>query len=41
MKEYVKPQLDIKSMLQSTPISAEDDDSGSVFMSVPQSWWPF
>ena len=41
MKIYEKPELEIKSLVQTIDITTEDDDSNSAFASVPDSWWPF
>ena len=41
MKEYVKPMLEVKNLVQAGPVSAEEDDAGSVSVVAPTSWWPF
>ena len=37
MKQYTKPQLEVKSLVQNTPITADGD---TIVVSYPVSWWP-
>ena len=45
MKEYLKPELNIKSLVQSGTVAAEElpdgEYGGEITYSVPNSWWPF
>ncbi len=41
MNKYEKPQFEIKSLVQTVAITAEDEDEGSVSVTIPGSWWPF
>ena len=45
MKEYIKPELNIKSHVQNIIVAAEslpDGEYGNeAEHSVPNSWWPF
>ncbi len=37
MKVYIKPEMEIKSLVQNVTLAAED---GTVEASVPNVWWP-
>ena len=41
MNKYEKPQLEIKSLVQTLAVSTEDEDANSVSVTIPGSWWPF
>ena len=43
MNKYEKPQLEIKSLIQTVAITVEEeeDDSNSALVSILPSWWPF
>ena len=41
MNKYEKPQLEIKSLIQTLAVSTEDEDANSVSVTIPGSRWPF
>lgn len=45
MKEYIKPELNVKSLVQNITVAAEELPDGEygneLLQSVPNSWWPF
>lgn len=45
MKEYIKPELEIKSLIQTTTVANEElpdgEYGGQLVFSTPNSWWPY
>ena len=45
MKEYIKPEMDIKSLVQAVAVANDDladgEYGGQIVFSTPQTWWPF
>ena len=45
MKEYIKPEFEVKSIVQDVNVANESlpdgEYGGQIIFSTPNSWWPF